>query len=169
MPNFQVCDDFFSTEQNHPEFSFQMKDQSGGTKGPNKKGLFSSRKTGRLLDFKVFSLVSGPMILSKITPTNLLLFFNDDVQELMTKSPHDDKELVDLVDDFRSSSSIRGMSMPNFSIRYEACFSTERNHPIIVISKEKSNQLRRTNDPKKISFPSWQKDYLLDLRSLPDH
>ena len=75
MPNFEVCEDFFSTEQNHPEFSLQMKDQSGGTKGPNKSGLFSSRKTGRLLDLRVFSLVTEPMILSKITPTNLLWFF----------------------------------------------------------------------------------------------
>ena len=39
-------------------------------------------------------------------------------------------ELVDSVDELRSSSSIRGISMPNFeSTRCEDCFSAEQNHP----------------------------------------
>ena len=36
-------------------------------------------------------------------------------------------EMVDSVDDFKSSSSIRGITMPNFWC--EDCFSAEQNHP----------------------------------------
>ena len=39
-------------------------------------------------------------------------------------------ELVDSVDDLRSSSSIRGISMPNFEVLdARICFSPEQNHP----------------------------------------
>ena len=39
-------------------------------------------------------------------------------------------EMVDSVDDLKSSSSIRCISMPNFEVlRCEDCFSTEQNHP----------------------------------------
>ena len=39
-------------------------------------------------------------------------------------------ELVDSVDELRSSSSIRGISMPNFEVLdAEDCFSAEQNHP----------------------------------------
>ena len=39
-------------------------------------------------------------------------------------------EMVDSVNDFKSSSSVRGIRMPDFeSIRCEDCFSTEQNHP----------------------------------------
>ena len=42
MPNFEACEDCFSAEQNHPQFSLQKKNQSGGTKGPE-AGPFPSR------------------------------------------------------------------------------------------------------------------------------
>ena len=39
-------------------------------------------------------------------------------------------ELVDSVDELKSSSSVRGISMPNFGVlRCKDCFSTEQNHP----------------------------------------
>ena len=46
------CEDRFSTEQNHPSFSLQKKNQSGGTKGPD-AGPFPSRKTDCLPDLRV--------------------------------------------------------------------------------------------------------------------
>ena len=42
----------FSTEQNHPEYPLQKKDQSGGTKR-QKRGPFPSWKTDRLPDLRV--------------------------------------------------------------------------------------------------------------------
>ena len=38
-------------------------------------------------------------------------------------------ELVDSVDELKTSSSIRGISMPNFEVLCEDCFSAEQNHP----------------------------------------
>ena len=39
-------------------------------------------------------------------------------------------EMVDSLDDLKSSSSVRGIQMPNFCCtRCEDCFSTEQNHP----------------------------------------
>ena len=39
-------------------------------------------------------------------------------------------ELVDSVDELRSSSSTRGILMPNFEVLdARNCFSTEQNHP----------------------------------------
>ena len=38
-------------------------------------------------------------------------------------------DLFDSVDELRSSSSTRGISMPNFEVLGEDCFSTEQSHP----------------------------------------
>ena len=38
-------------------------------------------------------------------------------------------EMVDSVDDLKSSSSVRGSRMPDFEVLSEDCFSTEPNHP----------------------------------------
>ena len=46
------CEDCFSTEQNHPKFSLQKKNQSGGTKGPE-VGPFPSWQTDCLLDLRL--------------------------------------------------------------------------------------------------------------------
>ena len=53
MPKFWStrCEDCLSTEQNHPLFSPQKKNQSGCTKGPE-AGPFPSRKTDCLLDLR---------------------------------------------------------------------------------------------------------------------
>ena len=45
------CEDCFSTEQNHPYFPYQKKNQSGGSKGPE-AGPFPSRQTDCLLDLR---------------------------------------------------------------------------------------------------------------------
>ena len=46
------CEDCFSAEQNHPQFSLQKKNQSGGTKGPE-AGPFPSWQTDCLLDLRL--------------------------------------------------------------------------------------------------------------------
>ena len=38
-------------------------------------------------------------------------------------------EIVDSVDDIKSSSSVRGIRMPDFEVLDADCFSTEPNHP----------------------------------------
>ena len=58
-------------------------------------------------------------------------------------------ELVDSVDELRSSSSTRGISMPNFEVD---CFSIEQNHPYIPVQKE--NQSGGTKGPEAGPFPS---------------
>ena len=77
-------------------------------------------------------------------------------------------ELVDSVDDLKSSSSIRGVSMPNFEVLdAKNCFSTEQNHP--SFSFQKKNQSGGTKGPETGPFPSRKTDRLPDLRVLPGH
>ena len=60
-------------------------------------------------------------------------------------------EMVDSVDDLMSSSSFRGIQMPNFwSTRFEGCFSTEQNHP--KFSLQKKNQSGGTKGPEAGQF-----------------
>ena len=62
-------------------------------------------------------------------------------------------ELVDSVDDLRSSSSIRRVSMPNFEVLdVQICFSAEQNHP--KFSLQKKNQSGGTKGPKAGPIPS---------------
>ena len=63
-------------------------------------------------------------------------------------------EMVDSVDDLMSSSSIRGIQMPNF-------FSTEQNHS--QFSPQKKNQSGGTKGPETGPFPSRKTDRLPDL------
>ena len=70
-------------------------------------------------------------------------------------------ELVDSVDDLKSSSSIRGISMPNSEV-LDARIASALNR-IIHNSHFKKSVWRN----KGGAFPSWQADCLLDLRSLP--
>ena len=77
-------------------------------------------------------------------------------------------ELVDSVDDLKSSCSARGIRMPDFeSTRCEDCFSTEQNHP--QFSLQKKNQSGGTKSTKRGPFPSRKTDRLLDLRVLLGH
>ena len=75
-------------------------------------------------------------------------------------------ELVDSVDDLKSSCSVRGIQMPTFkSTRCEDCFSTEQNHPEYPLQEK--GQSGGTKIPKKTPFPSWNTDRLPDLQVLP--
>ena len=61
-------------------------------------------------------------------------------------------ELVDSVDELRSSSSTRGISMPNFEVLDADCFGTEQNHPEFPFQKK--NQSGRNKRPRSrtVSF-----------------
>ena len=65
-------EDCFSTEQNHPQFSFQRKNLSGGTKGPE----WSTNTSGS----------QEPMILSKTIPTCSLSFYEMTIFRTSTQS-----------------------------------------------------------------------------------
>ena len=77
-------------------------------------------------------------------------------------------ELVDSVDELRSSSSTRGISMPNFEV-LDARIASALNKII------HNSQFRRrispggTKGPERGPFPSRQTDCLLNLRVLPGH
>ena len=76
-------------------------------------------------------------------------------------------ELVDSVDDLRSSSSTRGIQMPNFEVLDARIAAALNKSSIILTSKEES--VWRTKGPEAGPFPSWQTDCLLDLRFFPGH
>ena len=77
-------------------------------------------------------------------------------------------EMVDSVDDLRSSSSTRGISMPNFEV-LDARIASALNKIIHNSHFKRKNQSRRTKGPEARPFPSRQTDCLLDLRLLPGH
>ena len=67
------CADCFSAEQNHPKFTLQKKNQSGGTKPRNRTVSFA---VDRLLTWSTITTGSlGAMILSKIVPTYSLSIY----------------------------------------------------------------------------------------------
>ena len=73
-------------------------------------------------------------------------------------------EMVDSVDDLRSSSSIRGISMPNFEV-LDAMIASALNR---IIHNSHFKRIR-TKGPEAGPFPSWKADCFLDLRILPGH
>ena len=75
-------------------------------------------------------------------------------------------ELVDSVDELRSSSSLREIQMANFEV-LDARIASEQNHP--EFSLQMKDQSGGTKGPERGPFPSWQADCLLDLRLLPGH
>ena len=77
-------------------------------------------------------------------------------------------ELVDSVDESRSSSSTRGSSMPNFEV-LDARIASALNKIIHKFTVQKKNQSGGTKGPEAGQFLSRQTDCLLDLRSLPGH
>ena len=77
-------------------------------------------------------------------------------------------ELVDSVDDLRSSSSTRGISMPNFEV-LDARIASALNKIIHNSQFKKRISLEEQKGPERGPFPSRQTDSLLDLRSLPGH
>ena len=76
-------------------------------------------------------------------------------------------ELVDSVDELTTSSSIRGISMPNFEVLDARIASAL--HKIIHNSHFKRRISGGTKGPEAGQFPSRQTDCLLDLRLLPGH
>ena len=77
-------------------------------------------------------------------------------------------ELVDSVDELRSSSSTRGISMPNFEV-LDARIASALNKIIHNSPFQKKNQSGGTKGPEAGPFPSRQTDCSLDLRLLSGH
>ena len=76
-------------------------------------------------------------------------------------------EMVDSVDDLKSSSSARGIRMPDFEV-LDARIASALNR-IIHNSHFKRISLEEQKGPEAGPFPSWQADCLLDLRILLGH
>ena len=77
-------------------------------------------------------------------------------------------ELVDSVDELRSSSSTRGISMPNFEV-LDARIASALNKIIHNSHFKRRISLEEQKAQKAGPFPSRQTDCLLDLRLLPGH
>ena len=77
-------------------------------------------------------------------------------------------ELVDSVDELRSSSFIRGIPMPNFEV-LDARIASALNKIIHNSHFKRRISLEEQKSPEAGPFPSWQTDCLLDLRLFPGH
>ena len=77
-------------------------------------------------------------------------------------------ELVDSVDELRSSSSTRGISMPNFEV-LDARIASALNKIIQNTRFKKKVSLEERKASQRRPFLSRKTDCLLDLRILPDH
>ena len=77
-------------------------------------------------------------------------------------------ELVDSVDDLKFSSSIKGFQMPKFEV-LDARIASALNKIIHNSHFKRRISLEEQQAQKQDSFPSWQTDCLLDLRSFPGH
>ena len=75
-------------------------------------------------------------------------------------------ELVDSVDELRSSSSTRGISMPNFEV-LDARIASALNKIIHNSQCKRRISLDEQKGSERGPFPSRQTDCLLDVRSLP--
>ena len=74
-------------------------------------------------------------------------------------------EMVDSADELRISSSIRGISMPNFEV-LDARIASALNKIIHNYHFNRIISLEEQKGPKRGSFPSWQRDCLLHQRIL---
>ena len=77
-------------------------------------------------------------------------------------------EMVDSVDDFKTSSSMRGISIPNFEV-LDARIASALNKIIHNFHFKRRISLEEQKGPEAGPFPSWQADCLLDLRILKGH
>ena len=77
-----------------------------------------------------------------------------------------EEELVDSVDELRSSSSTRGISMPNFEV-LDARIASALNKIIHNSHFKRRISLEEQKGPETGPFPSWQTDCLFDLRLFP--
>ena len=76
-------------------------------------------------------------------------------------------EMVEAVDDLKSSCSLRGTQGPDFEV-LDAKIVSALNR-IIHNTRFKKDQSGGTKGPEAGPFPSWQTDCLPDLRILPGH
>ena len=77
-------------------------------------------------------------------------------------------EMVDSVDELRSSSSICGISMPNFEV-LDARIASALNRIIHNSHFKRRVSLEEEKGPKRGPFPSRKTNRLPDLRVLPGH
>ena len=77
-------------------------------------------------------------------------------------------ELVDSVDDLKSSCSVRGFQTPNFEV-LDARIASALNKIIHNTQFKRKGQSGGTKSPKRGPFLSWKTDRLPDLRVLPGH
>ena len=77
-------------------------------------------------------------------------------------------ELVDSVDELKSSSSVRGIRMPDFEV-LDAKIASALNRIIHNSQFKRKNQSGGTKGPERGPFPSRQADCLFDLRLLSVH
>ena len=75
-------------------------------------------------------------------------------------------EMVDSVDDLRSSSSVRGIRMPEFEV-LDAKIASALNRIIHNSYFKRRVSLEEQKGPQRGPFPSWKTDRLPDLRILP--
>ena len=77
-------------------------------------------------------------------------------------------EMVDSVDELRSSSSLRGISMPNFEV-LDARIASALNRIIHNSRFKRRVSLEEQKSPKRGPFPTRKTDCLPDLRVLRGH
>ena len=77
-------------------------------------------------------------------------------------------ELVDSVDDLKSSCSVRGIQMPIFEV-LDARIALALNRIIHDSHFKRRISLEEQKAQKRGPFPSWKTDRLLDLRVLPGY
>ena len=77
-------------------------------------------------------------------------------------------EMVDSVDDLKSSCSVRGIRMPDFDV-FDAKIASALNRIIHSTRCKRKVSLEEQKAQKSGPFPSWKTDRLLDLRVLPGH
>ena len=77
-------------------------------------------------------------------------------------------EIVESVDDLKSSLSVRGIRMPDFEV-LDAKIASALNRIIHNTRFKKKGQSGGTKSPKRGPFLSWKTDLLPDLRILPGH
>ena len=77
-------------------------------------------------------------------------------------------ELVDSVDDLKSSCTVRGIQMPNFEV-LDAKIASALNRIIHNTQFKRKVSLEEQKSPKRGPFPSWKTDRSPDLRVLPGH
>ena len=77
-------------------------------------------------------------------------------------------EMVDSVGDLKSSSSVRGIRMPDFEVP-DARIASALNRIIHNSHFKRRVSLEEQKSTQKGPFPSWKTDRLPDLRVLPGH